>query len=97
MADMTKLKKRNSLGEPPEEASNNLVAPEVAPVAPPQNHIDGRSLRTRRSTRTIQFSTKVTPEFDARIRQIAHRDGLLLTELLEEALNSYENNKKLSG
>ncbi len=96
MADMTKLKKRSSLGEPPEEASNNLAAPEVAPIAPQQHHIDGRSLRTRRSMRTIQFSTKVTPEFDVRIRQIAHRDGLLLTELLEETLDAYEQLKKLS-
>ena len=40
MADLSKLKKRNSLGEPPprEDASRNLSAPEVAPsslVTPP--------------------------------------------------------------
>jgi len=125
MTNLSKFKKRNSLGQPPAEASNNLAAPEhapavlesvpqvapvvtapAAPTAPPLTrgalisqtpaplapaaHIDGRSLRTRRSSRTIQFSTKVTPEFDARIRQVAHRDGMLLTELLEAALDAYE-------
>lgn len=36
MADMSKLKRRNSLGVPPtmNEASQNLRAPEVAPAAP---------------------------------------------------------------
>ena len=111
MTNISKLKKRNSLGQPPAEPSNNLSAPEHAPAAvmpdvtpapvtapaprtpapaAPAAHIDGRSLRTRRSSRTIQFSTKVTPEFDARIRQVAHRDGMLLTELLEAALDAYE-------
>jgi hypothetical protein len=105
MTNVRKLKKRSSLGQPPAEASNNLSAPEVAPVAPPaaakapepaiqqMAHIDGRSLRTRRTSRTIQFSTKITPEFDVRIRQIAHRDGLLLTELLEVALDAYERTR----
>jgi hypothetical protein len=112
MTNISKLKKRNSLGQPPAEASNNLAAPEHAPSAvipegaattvpaapmppepPPAAHIDGRSLRTRRSSRTIQFSTKITPEFDVRIRQTAHRDGMLLTELLEAALDAYERER----
>lgn len=103
MTNVSKLKKPNSLGQPPLEASNNLTAPESAPTAStttshmreplPAQHIDGRSLRTRRSTRTIQFSTKITPEFDVRIRQIAHREGMLLTELLEAALNAYESTR----
>lgn len=52
--------------------------------------IDGRSLR--RSGRTIQFATRVSPEFDERIRQIARREGMLLVEVLEKALDAYENN-----
>lgn len=51
--------------------------------------IDGRSLR--RSGRTIQFATRVSPEFDERIRRIAKRDGMLLVEVLEKALDAYEN------
>jgi hypothetical protein len=94
MADLSKLKrKRSSLGAPPpvEEASPNLEAPETAPthVQSEQFRIDGRSLR--RTNRTIQFATRVTPEFDTRLRQIAARDGLMLVEVLERALDAYES------
>jgi hypothetical protein len=44
----------------------------------------------RRSGRTIQFATRVSPEFDERIRQIAFRDRMLLVEVLEHALDAYE-------
>lgn len=53
-----------------------------------ERRIDGRSLR--RSGRTVQFATRVSPEFDERIRQIAKRDGLLLVEVLERALDALE-------
>lgn len=106
MADVSKLKKlrgrRDELGTPPtlEEASANLAAPEVAPVAPaapaPERtpriavtcKIDGRS--TRKTNRTVQFATRVTPEWDARIRAIAQQEGVLLVEVLEKALAAYE-------
>jgi hypothetical protein len=110
MADLTKLKRRSSLGEPPPlaEASPNLEAPETAPPAteaPARRmsivrpaaararqaapHRDGRS--ARRSGRTLQFATRVSPEFDDRLRSIAERDGKLLVEVLEEALDAYED------
>jgi hypothetical protein len=54
--------------------------------SPPR--IDGRTLR--RSGRTVQFATRVSPEFDERIRQIAQREGLLLVEVLERALEALE-------
>lgn len=84
---------KKKLGTPPplEEASPNLEAPEHAPAAPlvpPHVRIDGRSLR--RSHRTIQFATRVSPEFDERVRMIAQRDGLMLVEVLEKALDAYE-------
>lgn len=50
--------------------------------------IDGRTMR--RSVRTVQFATRVSPEFDERIRQIAMREGMLLVEVLERALDAYE-------
>ena len=102
MADFSKLKRR-TLGVPPPlaEASTNLEQPEVAPVAAeltsaaehkPDASIyrrpDGRSLR--RSNRVVQFATRVTPEFDQRIRTIAEREGLLIVEVLERALEAYE-------
>ena len=89
----TKLKRR-SLPAPPavDEASPNLDAPEHAPAPPPPAPTtprrDGRS--ARRSNRTMQFATRVTPEFDNRIRSIAERDGLMLVEVMEIALDAYE-------
>ena len=91
MVDMSKLKRRTLPSPPPpDEASPNLRAPEHAPAVHPSGHtrIDGRSLR--RSNRTVQFATRVTPEFDDRIRAIAERDGLLLVEVMERALEAYE-------
>ena len=106
MTDLSKLKRRGSLGAPPPiaEASTNLDAPELVPPArgesdpPPRQPTlergaggsgqDGRS--ARRTGRTLQFATRVSPEFDARVRAIASRDGLLLVEVLERALDAYE-------
>jgi len=54
--------------------------------------MDGRTMR--RSGRTVQFATRVSPEFDERIRQIAMQEGLLLVEVLERALDAYEASRK---
>ena len=61
-------------------------------AAPPR--LDGRTMR--RSGRTVQFATRVSPDFDERVRQIAMRDGILLVEVLEHALDAYERNSKRS-
>ena len=115
MADLTKLKRRSSLGAPPPlaEASPNLDAPETAPplefAVPPIRRMavvqptaarvgeemprrDGRS--ARRSGRTLQFATRVSPEFDSRLRSIAERDRKLLVEVLEDALEAYEHSRQ---
>lgn len=114
MADLTKLRRRSSLGAPPPpaEASPNLEAAETAPPAMPVRRLaaaravtspsppvgegvtrrDGRS--ARRSGRTLQFATRVSPEFDTRLRTIAERDNKLLVEVLEEALEAYENTRR---
>lgn len=104
ISKLKKLKgRRGELGVPPtlDEASLNLTAPEFAPVgiaevnSPPlpqvqtmARKIDGRSFR--RSKRTVQFATRVTPEWDTRIRTIAQREGVLLIDVLEKALDAYE-------
>ena len=105
MADLTKLKRKSTLGSPPPitEASANLEAPEHAPHAPvaslplpqpaPQSRAGGRRLRRTqraRTGRTVQFATRVSAEFDDRLRTIAARDSLLLVEVLERALDAYE-------
>ena len=57
-----------------------------------RQRIDGRSLR--KSGRTLQFATRVSWEFDEKLREIAQRDGLKLVEVLERGLDAYEARKK---
>jgi hypothetical protein len=92
MADVSKLKRR-SLGAPPpiEEASPNLQAPEIAPLAATQAYHRKDARSARKTNRTLAFATRVSPEFDASLRNIAERDGLKLVELLERALKAYES------
>jgi hypothetical protein len=95
MADLSKLMKKR-LGPPPpiEAASDNLKAPETAPAAfeikrrPEERLEDGRS--ARRTGRTLQFATRVSPDFNRRFRAVAKRDGLMFAELLEKSLEAYE-------
>ena len=96
MADVSKFRRRSTLGNPPppDEASPNLGQPEAAP-ATRKRVMDGRT--ARRTNRTIQFATRVTPEWDERIRTVAQRDGLLLVEVLEQALDCYEAARKTSS
>lgn len=95
MADASKLKYlKKTLGNAPtlEEASNNLHAPESAPLqAPITNYkrIDGRSMR--RTNRTVRFATSVTPDFDYTLRKVASEKNMLLAEVLEEALKLYQS------
>lgn len=100
MADASKLRqfRRPGLGAPPSLQEARDLSPE--PVAPPPAQepptpairIDGRSLR--RSGRTVQFATRVSPEFDLRVRSLAQREGLLLVEVLERALEAYEKSAR---
>ena len=94
---------------PPAEASTNLGSPEALAIEPrdrsgeipmsafgsseraPEGRIDGRSMR--RTNRVVQFATRVTPEFDQRVRAIAMEEGLLIVEVLEKALNAYERQR----
>ena len=113
MADLSRLRKRRHLpGAPPTEPSPNLSQPEVVPAELPatdtqattagqpalgeaQPRLDGRSMR--RTNRTVQFATRVTPEFDRQIRAIAQRDGLMIVEVLERALDAFEGHRTSSG
>ena len=77
----------------PSAAAITVQQPRHTEVAAPQpGRMDGRTMR--RSGRTVQFATRVSPEFDERIRQIAMREGLLLVEVLERALSVYEANQQ---
>jgi hypothetical protein len=104
MTDLTKLKRRSSLGAPPSpaEASPNLEAPETAPppaapvrrmaVVPAAASRVGEGSRAMTAAAPgVRDATRVSPEFDNRLRSIAECDGKLLVEVLEEALKAYEN------
>jgi len=86
MVNVDLLKRKNSLGEPPKttEVKSNLQQPE-------NFHIDGRSLH--KTGRVHQLGTRVTPDFYDKVRGIAARDRLKIVELLEMAIEAYENNK----
>ncbi len=96
MADASRLQRlrRTGLGPPPaaEEARTDLAPAAAADEAPADGRQDGRhdGRRRRRSGRTLQFATRVSAAFDARLRRLAERDGLLLVEVLERALDAYE-------
>jgi hypothetical protein len=76
---------------PPGEAEM-AAGPREGAAAPRTGRIDGRTLR--RSGRTVQFATRVSPDFDERIREIAKREGKLLVEVLEQALEAYEASRQ---
>jgi hypothetical protein len=87
---------RIELADVPETAPAEASKPQPKVAAPSRKaveaeRIDGRSLR--RSSRVVQFATRVTPEFDREIRTIAQREGLMIVEVLERALLAY---KKIS-
>lgn len=69
-----------------------LTGPQGAALAaaiakPTAARIDGRSLR--RTGRTRQLGLKVTAEFDDQLRSIAAARGMMLAEVLEEAMARY--------
>lgn len=70
-------------------------APEATPEQVPlkQNDMpnvrrDGRS--ARKTNRTLAFATRISPELDNEIRDIAEREGLKLVEVLENAIAAYK-------
>lgn len=108
MVDVSKLKRgRSRLGVPPssEETAPGLSAPEVAPL-PQESQLIANEITTsekpyvrrdgrtaRKTNRTLAFATRVTIDFDKEIREIAELEGMLLVEVLEEALNAYKEKK----
>ena len=76
-------------GEPRDEVGEIPVRLHQPAWPAGEPRIDGRSMR--RTNRTVQFATRVTPEFDRRVRAIALEKGLLIVEVLERALQAYEN------
>lgn len=81
-----------SSAEPPRTPPAAPASPSAVALAPePRSRRDGRSLR--RTNRTIAFATRVSADWDFAIRTIAERDGLMLVEVLERALDAYERER----
>jgi len=80
--DWTKIKKK-SLGEIPQEPSQNLQAPELAPT---DKRISGR---------TKQLNLKVKEQTYWKLKELALKDKCLMTEILEKALQCYEKHLKI--
>jgi len=55
-------------------------------------HIDGRSLR--RTGRTVQFSTRVRPEFKDDLAEAVNITGKRYNEIVEESLKLFLENAK---
>lgn len=52
---------------------------------------DGRSKRA--TGRTQQFATRVTKEWHDTVKAVAERDGVMLVEVLEQAVDAYERDR----
>jgi hypothetical protein len=76
----------------PEHASPPLYPPRP-PIQPPLGttgggqYIDGRT--RRRTGRIEQINVKVSSQFNSDLRGLADREGLLIVEVLERALDTY--------
>ena len=78
--DWNKIKKK-SLGEIPQEASENIQAPELAPS-------DGRI-----TGRTKQLNLKVKEKTYWLLKEMALKEKKLMTEILEKSLENYSKKK----
>jgi hypothetical protein len=69
------------------ETTSSLQMPEVI-----GEKVDKRTLR--KTGRTEQFATRVSPEWLEKIKEIAEKENLKLVEVLERALECYERHRK---
>ena len=74
--------KRKGLGRAPQEASENINHPELAPK---DNRFTGR---------TKQLGLRVKPEFLKRLKELALEEDCFIVEVLEKALECYEKHQR---
>src|SRR4051812_50221393 len=85
--EFANLKKKvaRRYGQPPSEATDNMApSPDPELEQPVPQRIDGRSLR--RTGRTVGFSTKVTEDWDYRLKRYAARNNVLIVVALEQEI-----------
>jgi hypothetical protein len=73
----------------PQVSADQRFLPTPAPIGAPgaARYPDGRS--RRRTGRIEQINVKVSAQFNADLRGLADRQGLLIVEVLEKALDAY--------
>ncbi len=91
--ELKKKMRGRRYGQPPTEATENME-PDPAAEEPVPQRIDGRTLR--RTGRTIGFSTRVSPEFEFRIKRYAAQHNMMIVEVLERALDALEREEAAS-
>ena len=82
---MNKWKKlrKQSLGQIPQEASNNLQAPETAP-----SRVNKINIRTK------PLNFKVSEEFYWQLKNLAVKEKKLMVEIIEKSLECYSKHRK---
>ena len=83
MNKWNKLRKQN-LGAIPQEASQNLQAPETAP---------SRSNKINIRTRPLNF--KVSNEFYRQLRELAVKEDCFMVEVVEKAVKEYREKERV--
>lgn len=97
---MPKLEKphprKSRFGEQPPDPIDtlgNLDAPESAPAPKDREPlVDGRTLRV--TGRTVQFATRVHPEWKRKLHKLSEKTKLMYVEVLEQALDALERELK---
>ena len=75
-------KKRKAFGEIPQDISQNIQSPELAPSD------------KRFSGRTKQLNFKVREDFYWKLKNIALAEKIMMVEILEKSLEIYEKTNK---
>jgi len=76
--------KRKGLGEIPQQASNNLTAPETAP-SQKENHEPNKRLKP--------LGLKVSEEFFWSLKELALQEKCLMVEIIEKSVEEYKKRK----
>src|SRR5437763_13761221 len=86
MNKWNKLRKQN-LGVIPQEASQNLQAPETSPLR--------KNMKVNIRTKPLNF--KVSEEFYRQLRELAVKEDCFMVEVVEKAVKEYQKKEKTQG
>lgn len=85
------MKRKNRMGALPIDTGHELAPDHTVPVASPPAATPRPDGRHRNKTgRTVSFGTRVSESFKTKLDELATRSGLKYVEILEKALDLYE-------